>query len=90
VTDTKPYSKLKITFKYILYYFSAKGKHSVHSPLVYGFITQVLKANNNCKYLAAERERKRLRSNPAIIDFVDFGKKGMTFQKKIKPLPTTP
>ncbi|MEK9600251.1 MAG: class I SAM-dependent methyltransferase [Bacteroidota bacterium] len=86
MTDTKPYSKLKITFKYILYYFSAKGKHSVHSPLVYGFITQVLKANNNCKYLAAERERKRLRSNPAIIDFVDFGKKGMTFQKKIKTI----
>ncbi|MDG1046304.1 MAG: class I SAM-dependent methyltransferase [Bacteroidia bacterium] len=84
--DTTPYSKIKITLKYLRYFLSSKGKHSVHSPLVYQFITQVLNSNEDGNYSLAEYERKRLQSDTTSIDFVDFGKSGQTFEKKINTI----
>ncbi|MDG1756348.1 MAG: class I SAM-dependent methyltransferase [Bacteroidia bacterium] len=84
--DTTPYSKIRITLKYLRYYLSSKGKHGVHSPLVYQFITQVLNSNEGSKYPLAEYERKRLQSDTTLIDFVDFGKSGKTYEKKINTI----
>ena len=84
--DTTPYSKIKITLKYLRYFLSSKGRHGVHSPLVYQFITQVLNSNEDSKYPFAEYERKRLQSDTTLIDFVDFGKSGKTYEKKINTI----
>lgn len=84
--DTTPYKKIKITFKYLRYFLSSKGRHGVHSPLVYQFITQVLNSNEDSKYPLAEYERKRLQSDTTLIDFVDFGKSGKTYEKKINTI----
>jgi len=62
------------------------GKHSVHSPLVYQFINQVLNSNKDSKYPLAEYERKRLQSDTTLINFVDFGKSGKTYEKKINTI----
>lgn len=84
--DEKPYSRLTILLKYLRYYFSSKGKHSVHSPLVFDFINQVVNVAHNAINPSAEYERKRLESSHNTIDFIDFGKSGKTYQKKIKSI----
>ena len=86
MTNEKPYSRLTILLKYLLYYFSSKGKHSVHSPLVFDFINQVLNDAHNAINPSAEHERKRLESSQKTIDFIDFGKSGKTFKKKIRSI----
>ena len=53
---------------------------------MYQFITQVLNSNKNSNYPLAEHERKRLQSDTSTINFVDFGKSGQTFEKKINTI----
>ena len=63
-----------LIIKYCKYLFTAKSKHSAHSPFLYEFITKVLhqKSNdNNCKRI--EKLRKELCKSEEIIKITDYG-----------------
>lgn len=65
---------LRIIFKYIKFWFTAKTKFSVHSPFVYTFITEVLK--NKGKFYAydeVENIRGKLLDDCKTITVNDLG-----------------
>lgn len=78
-----PYSKLKIVRKYISYYFRSSTKSDIHSPFVYELVDQVVHKRRHPKTKLIEAERKRLTNSKAEIDFVDYGKAGNLFRKKV-------
>lgn len=84
--DNRPYNKFVISLKYIYYFITAQGKHATHSPWVYQFITTILKYSNNSSFSPAEKERKKLKQTHTSISFIDFGKSGLTYDKKIKTI----
>ena len=66
--------KLQLIIRYLKYYLSAKGKHSVHAPFLYAFITKILNAkmeDEHCKPI--ELLRKKLYKSEKIIQITDFG-----------------
>lgn len=72
---------LRIFFKYIKFWFTAKTKFSVHSPFVYSFITDVLQ--NNAKFYAygeVESIRQSMLQNKKVIPVNDLGA-GSTIMK---------
>jgi predicted O-methyltransferase YrrM len=70
------YGPLKLTIKYLRYYFSASnGKgHGIHSPFVYDFIEKVLndKKKYAC-YASIENRRNALLKDDSVIEVEDFG-----------------
>jgi predicted O-methyltransferase YrrM len=84
--SNKPYSWLTISLKYIRYYLRAFTRHQVHSPLVYGFIDNLLLQAKFSNYPLIEQERKKLIASNEVISFTDFGKKGETTQKAISTI----
>lgn len=66
--------KIKIIFRYILYYVRAKTKHSVHSPFVYSLVCDVInKKKKNEKYRAIEALRQKLLRDNTLLEIEDFG-----------------
>ena len=66
--------KLQLIIRYLKYFLSAKGKHSVHAPFLYAFITKILNAkteDEHCKPI--ELLRKKLCKSEKIIQITDFG-----------------
>lgn len=84
--SAKPYSKFKIAFSYLRYYFYSLSKHGIHSPKVYDFIEGILERSSDVKSSSIERERTRLKKSKQVIDFKDFGKSGNLFQKNISDI----
>ena len=82
----RPYSWLKIAFSYTVYFLKAKTKHIVHSPIVFGFCSQVLAKCRKLDYNEIEHLRKSYTRNTQTIDFVDFGKSGITYKKSISSI----
>jgi len=59
---------------YIKYFFKAKDEHSLHSPFVFEFYTQVLKdETHSTEYDEIENLRKQLLSDNRIVKITDFG-----------------
>lgn len=81
-----PYGGFRRFRKYIKYWFSSGTKHSVHSPLVYSFYTEVLEKNRKNGSRKIERRRKRLVSSKLEIDFTDYGKSGTLVRKKVSDI----
>lgn len=69
-----PYSSFQYFFNYLHYIFTSYGKHHVHSPFVFEFITQVLE---DCKpksdYNTIEKIRKDFLKNERQIEILDLG-----------------
>ena len=66
--------KLQLIIRYLKYSLSAKGKHSVHTPFLYTFITKILNAkteDEHCKPI--KPLRKKLCKSEKIIQITDFG-----------------
>ncbi|MGB1038685.1 MAG: O-methyltransferase [Bacteroidia bacterium] len=83
---SKPYSRFKITRKYISYITSSQSRHDIHSPFVYSFVDEVLKPSSDFRKKDIEIERKRLEKSKQVIDFVDYGKSGNMFRKNISDI----
>ena len=80
------YSKPQLLLKYLRYYFTASnGKgHGMHSPFVFGFITEILSDETVYpEYERVEAFRKQLLNNNKILEVKDFGA-GSTIDKKNK------
>jgi len=59
---------------YLKYLFIARDKHSVHSPFVFNFYTNHLKAfDDKLAFETIERLRKSLKKNTTRINVTDFG-----------------
>lgn len=59
---------------YLEYLFAAKGKHSVHSPFLYDFVTQVINGDNgNPNFERIEKIRSEMLASNAVIKMQDFG-----------------
>jgi predicted O-methyltransferase YrrM len=77
---------------YIKYLLKKKGKHNVHSPFVYDFITKVLEDHKeHPEYQRIEKSRNILLNDSNIIETVDFGsgaknKEFITFRASVKDL----
>ena len=66
--------KILFIARYIKYVFTAKNKHSAHSPFLYEFITNVLHKNSNDKNCKRIQElRKKLYDSTQSIKITDFG-----------------
>ena len=66
--------KLQFIIRYLNYLLYAKGKHSVHAPFLYVFITKVLNTktkDDDCKHI--EFLRKDLCISDKFIQITDFG-----------------
>jgi predicted O-methyltransferase YrrM len=76
-------------FKYLL---NKKGKHGIHSPFVFDFITKVLEDRKDYpEYKRLDKTRHNLLSDTNIIETVDFGsgaknKEFITFRSSVKHL----
>jgi len=86
---------LKNTFKaYWKYLWRAKDEHSIHSPFIFDFYTQVIK-NQDCEYYAykeIEALRKLLLENKEVIVIEDFGagsKVNSTPKRSLKQITKT-
>ncbi len=63
-----------ITLRYFSYLFKAKNRHSVHSPFVYDFVTNVLNDKTEYpEYKRVEALRSHLLRNPNLVEIIDFG-----------------
>jgi predicted O-methyltransferase YrrM len=70
------YSRLRLTRKYLRYYFGASnGKgHGIHSPFVFDFITQVLNDTREYPaYARVEGLRQRLLKDGTMLEIEDLG-----------------
>lgn len=83
---SKPYSKYRIVLKYIIYFFRAKSRHAVHSPFAYDFVDNVVNKAYGFRRRKIERQRKKLLQSSESIDFIDYGKQGNQFRKKISDI----
>jgi predicted O-methyltransferase YrrM len=84
MSSAQPYSKFRLFLKWISYRRNAIGKQSVHSPLVFAFVTEVLQKAKKNRSRKIERQRKRLLKDETILDFKDFGKGGQIFRTTVK------
>lgn len=68
-------STLNNIASYLKYRVNARSAHSVHSPFVYKFITELLENNNDAYYQFKELAaiRKELSENDSVIEITDFG-----------------
>ena len=59
--------------KYLVYIITSKTKHSIHSPYIYEFVTQVInkKSQNNNDYKEINKLRKELREDKTLIEILD-------------------
>lgn len=65
---------LRIIFKYIKFWFTAKTKYSVHSPFVYSFITEVLENKASFyAYSEVEKIRREMLADKSAITVNDLG-----------------
>ena len=65
---------IKILIKYIWYYITSNNEHSVHSPFVYNFVTNVIynkKQSENFEKI--KRLKQQLFKSKEKINIVDFG-----------------
>ena len=61
-------------WRYIIYFFNAKTKHSAQAPFLYEFITQVINKNDNDRNSKLiEQLRKELCQSKEIIKITDYG-----------------
>jgi predicted O-methyltransferase YrrM len=82
----KPYSRIRIAWKYLKYYFGAASKHKVHSPFVYDFFVEVIGKTRASRNKGVEQERARLLRSKQVIDFKDYGKNGNVFRKTVSEI----
>lgn len=86
------YSPVKLTKKYIQYYWQANNSkgHGMHSPFVFGFITKVLNDTTAYKdYARVEAMRQALLQDHTVIEVQDFGAGSVTTnsnQRKISAI----
>ncbi|MFY0643295.1 MAG: class I SAM-dependent methyltransferase [Bacteroidia bacterium] len=78
-----PYSLFQILRKLLVYWLTAKTRHSVHSPFVFAFISDVLPNKQNSSFIDIEQLRRRLKRSKELIEFEDHGKGGVVVQKKV-------
>ena len=67
-------SLIKIILEYLIFIIKAKNKHSVHSPFVFHFITEIINKNysdENTKRI--ENLKKELCKSKKTINILDFG-----------------
>ena len=83
---SKPYSALKIAFKYARYCLTSKTHFSVHAPLVFGFCENVIANIRTPVYQSIELERKKFKTSKQILNFTDYGKNGTTISKKVSDI----
>lgn len=63
-----------ITFRYLVYLFRSKNRHSIHSPFVYDFVCKVLNDKTEYpEYKQVEKLRTQLFRNPNTVEIIDFG-----------------
>ena len=80
---------LKLLFSYIRYKLFATTEHSIHSPFIFDFITNVLNDDNNYyAYNSIEDIRKRMLNDLTTINFQDFGAGSKKFQTNQRPIHT--
>lgn len=82
-TYTKPYSALRMFWRYLIYRIKADNKHNVHPPTLFSFADGVFSRAKKMRYKDAENERERLKCSKQILDFVDYGKNGTLTQKPV-------
>jgi predicted O-methyltransferase YrrM len=58
---------------YIKYWLLSVNEHSLHSPFVYKFYTEVVKSKSNTQDSAIEELRKQLLRNETIIEIEEMG-----------------
>tara|TARA_B100000674_G_scaffold484007_1_gene488843 strand:+ start:123 stop:911 length:789 start_codon:yes stop_codon:yes gene_type:complete len=61
--------------KYLVYIITSKTKHSIHSPYIYEFVTQVInkKSQNNKAEKEINKLRKELGEDKTLIEILDLG-----------------
>lgn len=84
MANVKPYSAFRLFFKWLKYRRKAIGKQSIHSPLVFSFVTEVLNKSKKSRNRKIEKQRKRLLKDTSVLDFKDFGRGGQVFRTTIK------
>ncbi|MDD5572136.1 MAG: hypothetical protein PHD97_13385, partial [Bacteroidales bacterium] len=70
-------NKLYTALKYLHYYLTSKGKHSIHSPFIYDLFTNAInKKTGYSVFKNIENIRKSMLASDEIIDCVDYGAGG--------------
>ena len=70
------YSRFKLAFKYLHYYFtsSSGNGHGIHSPFIFHFITKILSDKHLYpEYDAVENLRQKLLNDQTLLTIEDFG-----------------
>ena len=63
-----------IVLQYLKYLFTAKGRHGIHSPFVYAFVTNCIPTKIEKKFLIARKKLfKNLKNNNTTLEINDFG-----------------
>ncbi len=63
-----------IVLQYLKYIFTAKGRHGIHSPFVYAFVTNCIPTKIEKKFLIARKKLfKNLKNNSTTLEINDFG-----------------
>jgi len=76
---------IKILIKYIWYYITSKNEHSVHSPFVYNFVTNVIYNKDiNEDFQKIKLLKKQLFKSKEKIKIVDFGAGSNINRSKIR------
>jgi predicted O-methyltransferase YrrM len=83
---------VKLLGKYIKYKLKSKGKHQIHSPFVFDFITKCLKIKKNDSLKSQEKQLKSIyKKNHTSIEIADFGagSKKLTNKRRISAIYKT-
>ncbi len=78
--------------KYIKYKLKSKGKHQIHSPFVFEFVTKCLKIKKNDSLKLQEKQLKSIyKKNQTSIEIADFGvgSKKLTNKRRISSIYKT-
>jgi predicted O-methyltransferase YrrM len=66
--------KISTLLKYIAHLLQAKGRHGIHSPFVYHFVTEILHDKHFYdEYVVVDQEVKKFRRSKKIVEISDFG-----------------
>src|SRR5688500_9702817 len=81
-------SKVRTAIDFLIYFFTSGNAHSVHSPFIYDFVTNVLNARKNKPtYHEIELVRSRMLKSNSMVDVLPLGAAaGKETRKSLKTL----